>query len=248
MKKVKEESCDSLFDGKLACIQHKEGYRFSIDAVLLAHFITPHKRDRLLDLGTGCGILPLILLFRHGAETLSCIGVELQRGLAALAQKNFAANGFASAVSVIEGDICNIGVLVKEESFTQIVCNPPFYREESGRVSHNKEAALARHQSCGGLADFLRAARFALVNRGKASFIYPAEQSGEFIATARNEGLEVKRMRHVYSYPGQSARLTLFSCVKNGKAELEVLPPLYIYAEKNGAYSDEVAQMYAPSL
>ncbi len=243
---MEEESHDSLFDGKLVCIQHKGGYRFSVDAVLLAHFIEPHKDDRLLDLGTGCGILPLILLFRYSAYNLSCVGIEMQPGLAGLAQKNFMENGFGAA-SIIEGDIRNISSLVKEESFTQILCNPPFYPAGSGRVSRSREAALARHQHCGGLVEFLRAARFALVNRGRASFIYPAERSGEFIVAARDEGLEVKRMRHVYGYPGQSARLTLFSCVKNGRVELEVLPPLYIYTEKNGAYSDEVMQMYTSS-
>ncbi len=243
---MEEESRDSLFDGKLVCMQHKGGYRFSVDAVLLAHFIEPGQGMRLLDLGTGCGILPLIVFFRYSAYSPSCVGIEIQPGLVKLAQKNFIANSYTAA-SVIEGDICTIKALVKEESFQQVLCNPPFYPAGSGRVSRSREAAFARHQHYGGLVEFLRAARFALVNRGRASFIYPAERSGEFIAVARGEGLEVKRMRHVYGYPGQLARLTLFSCVKNGRVELEVLPPLYIYTEKNGVYSDEVMQMYTSS-
>ncbi len=243
---MRQETRDTLFDGRLVCTQHKKGYRFSLDAVLLAHFIGPRQKERLLDLGTGCGILPLILLFRYGAYDLLCVGVEIQPGLAALAEKNFMANGFSDVATVIKGDICDIDQLVAAESFDQIVCNPPFYPAQSGRISDNSEAALARHQSCGGLADFLRAARFALVNRGRASFIYPAEQSGEFITCAREQGLEVKKMRHVYGYSGQSARLTLFRCVKNGRAELEVAPPLYIYTEKNGEYTDEIAAMYSP--
>ncbi len=241
---MQEETRDSLFDGRLVCIQHKKGYRFSVDAVLLAHFIAPRKKERLLDLGTGCGILPLILLFRYGGYDLRCVGVELQPGLAALAEKNFSANGFDQA-AVVHGDIRNIAELVAAESFDQVVCNPPFYPAVSGRISSNSEAALARHQSSGGLVDFLRAAHFALVNRGRAAFIYPAEQSGEFIACARDEGLEVKKMRHIYGYSGQSARLTLFSCIKNGRSELEVAPPLYMYTRKNGDYTDEVAAMYS---
>ncbi len=175
---MEQETKDSLFEGKLLCTQHKNGYRFSLDAVLLAHFISPRRGERLLDLGTGCGILPLVVLFRSGGEGISCAGIEIQSGLAELARKNFVENGYDSAASVIKGDIRRIRELVAGESFQQVMCNPPFYPAQSGRISKNREAAMARHQGNGGLVDFLRAARFALVNRGRASFISPAEQCG----------------------------------------------------------------------
>lgn len=247
MKEEKEQTKDSLFDGQLVCFQHKEGYRFSLDALLLAHFITVHQGEKLLDLGTGCGIIPLIVLYRHQNRQLYCCGMEIQPELAALAKKNFLQNGMEQSAVVLEGDLRNIGRLIQPESFQQVVCNPPFYKEVTGRVCKNREAGLARHQQNGGLGDFLQAARFALVNRGRASFIYPAEQCAEFLIAARTCGLEVKYMRHVHGYPGLSARLTLFGCVKNGRPELDVAPPLFIYREKNGDYTEELARIYLPS-
>ena len=189
----------------------------------------------------------MILLYRYQEKQLFCSGVEIQPQLAALAKENVQQNSFSEKVSVIEGDVREIAKLILPESFQQVVCNPPFYHHTGGRTNKNIEANIARHQFYGGVLAFLQAARFALVNRGRASFIYPAEQCAEFLIVARSCQMEVKYLRHIYGYPGLPARLTLFSCVKNGRPELEVAPPLYIYQEKNGEYTEEVARMYLPN-
>lgn len=241
-KKKSEITEDTLFDGKVCCRQHRSGYRFSIDSVLLAHFVRVKPTFRLFDLGCGCGVLPLILLYRH--PQLFCSGIELQKPLFTLAVDNIRSAGFADRCSLYHGDIRRIKEVAAAESVDAVVCNPPFYPAGQGRASGGEEEEFARRQVHGKLAAFFSAARYLLKNRGSAAFIYPAERSVDFSVTARAAGMEVKRIRHVHSYPGGRAKLTLFSCMKNGRAEVEIMPPLYVYTEKGGPRSEEVKRFY----
>jgi tRNA1Val (adenine37-N6)-methyltransferase len=240
------ESRDSLFDGELICFQHQKGYRFSIDAVLVAHFIDVKRGDRILDLGTGSGVISMILMYRWRGRVREVCGIEMQQSLAGLAMKNFQANDLEHLGRIIQGDIKEIETQIKPESYDKIVCNPPFYTPASGRTSKNPQAQMARHQILATLEDFLRASAFAVKNGGAVSFVYPAEQICEFISLARNFRLEVKKIQFVYSYPHKTAtsRLVLIQCLKNGGAGTEILPPFYVYSEKNGLFSSEMMDFY----
>ncbi|NOR24392.1 MAG: methyltransferase [Desulforhopalus sp.] len=240
------ESRDSLFDGELICFQHQKGYRFSIDAVLVAHFVDVKQGDRILDLGTGSGVISMILMYRWRGRVREVSGIEMQRSLAELAMKNFQANGLEHLGSIIQGDIKEIETQIKPESYDKIVCNPPFYTPASGRANKNPEAQMARHQILATLEDFLRAAAFAVKNGGVASFVYPAEQICQFISLAGKFRLEVKKIQFVYSYPHKTAtsRLVLIQCLKNGGTGTEILPPFYVYSEKNGLFSSEMMDFY----
>lgn len=239
-------SRDSLFDGELICYQYQKGYRFSIDAVLLAHFVTVKKGDSLLDLGSGSGIIPMILLYRRKNLIRHIVGIEVQQELADLAATNLTANSFDSLGRIIHGDIKKIDTLITPESYDTIVCNPPFYAPASGRLSQNQQSLLARHQISGTLEDFLRAAAFAVKNGGDVYFIYPAEGIGACISQAAKYRLEIKTLQFVYSYPHATdpARLVLIRWCKNGGPGTEVLPPLYVYGQKNGDYSPEIQKYY----
>ncbi len=240
------ESRDSLFDGELICYQHKTGYRFSVDSVILAHFIGIKSNDRVLDLGSGSSVISMILLYRWSDMVEEVSGLEIQQGLADLARKNYLSNNFQQLGSVIHGDVKNVSELIKPESYDRIVCNPPFYPPASGRINKDTEARLARHQILATLQDFLKAAAYAVKNGGTVSFIYPAEQSCHFVSLAQKFRLEVKKIQFVYSYPDKitAARLVLVECFKNGGPGTEILPPFYIYAEKNGAFSVEMQDFY----
>ncbi len=239
-------SRDSLFDGELICYQHKNGYRFSIDSVLIAHFIEAARGDRILDLGTGSGIISMLILYRWRDAVLEVSGIEMQHGLAELARKNFQANELYHLGRIMQGNIKEIDRLVKPESYDKIVCNPPYYTPAAGRTNKNCEAQLARHQILATLQDFLYASAFAVKNGGAVSFVYPAERICELITCAKTFKLEVKTIQFVHSYPCKSApaRLALVQCLKNGGAGTEIRPPLYIYCEKNGQYSSEVSAFY----
>jgi tRNA1Val (adenine37-N6)-methyltransferase len=239
-------SKDSLFDGELVCSQHQKGYRFSIDSVLLSHFVDVKKNDRILDLGTGSGIISLILLYRWKDKIREVSGIELQGELAELARKNYHANNFDRHGKILQGDIKNIREFIKPESYDKVVCNPPFYTPASGRLSQNPEAQLARHQILATLQDFLFASSFAVKNGGVVCFIYPAERICEFTILAEKYRFGVKKIQFVYSYPcyTSTARLALIQCIKNGGAGTDVLPPFYIYNEKNGGFSSKMNAFY----
>jgi len=239
-------SRDSLFDGELICLQHEEGYRFSLDAVLLAHFVAVRQHDRILDLGTGSGIISMILLYRWRNRIDEVCGIEIQQGLAELARKNFQANDLEKPGRIVQGDIKKIETLTKPEVYDKIVCNPPFYTQASGRTNRNPEAQLARHQILATLEDFLSAAAFAVKNGGTVFFVYPAELLCEFVSFAQKCRLAVKKIQLVYSYPHKTApaRLVLIQCLKNGGRGTEILPPFYIYCQKNGEFSSEMQQFY----
>ncbi len=147
---------------------------------------------------------------------------------------------------IMQGDIKEINNLVKPESYDKIVCNPPFYIPTSGRTNKNLQSQLARHQILATLQDFLEASSFAVKNGGLVSFIYPAERIGDFFYLAKKNQFEVKKVQFVYSYPHKTAtaRLVLIQCSKNGGAGTEILPPFYIYCQKNGAFSPEMQDIY----
>ncbi|MDD5760377.1 MAG: methyltransferase [Desulfobulbaceae bacterium] len=235
-------SHDTLFDGKLFCSQSLSGYRFSIDAILLAHFLTPRPEDQVLDLGAGCGVISLILAYRHPSIVLTCL--EIQDSLVALISHNIGQNGFADRISLLRGDLRSVDTMFAAGSFDSVVCNPPYYSPGRGRQSPNNEQAVARHELEAGLADFAKAAAFSLRTKGRLVMIYPATRGVALLLTLRQYRLEPKRLQVVHSYPGAAGGLLLVEAVKAGGEELTVLPPLYVYDRPGGQYSQEVAAFY----
>ena len=234
---------DTLFSGQLACAQSREGYRFSIDAVLLAHFAAPRPKDRVLDLGAGCGVLSLILSYRHPSLHLTCL--ELQPSLVALIRTNVEQNGLADRITLVEGDLRRINTLVPVGGYDLIVCNPPYYPVGSGKRNPNAEQSIARHELAATLADIVAASAFALRNKGRLAMIYPAARGAALIAALHARRLEPKRLQAVHPYPGAAATLLLVEAMKGGGEELTILPPLHIHERPDGEYSPEVAACYS---
>ncbi len=245
-KEPMERSRDTLFDGSLHCLQHRDGYRFSLDSVLLAHFVRPGKDETILDLGAGCGVVGLILLHRASAYIRSLISFELQPELVQLARENIRLNQFENNIEVVAGDLRNILTHCAPEFFSTVVCNPPFYTVGSGRLSGNDQALIARHQVACTLPEILAAAAAVVKNKGRLVMIYPAEKMGTLLGLLPQYRLTVKRMQLVYSYPEPptSARLVLLEAVKNGGEGVDVLPPFYIYSRKDGDYSPAMQRQY----
>lgn len=234
---------DTLFNGRLICKQYKSGYRFSIDAVLVAHFCRLGTGDTILDLGCGCGIIGLVLAYRQPGVVVT--GVEIQHELAQLAQNNILANDMKARMSVIEGNFRDFSGLIAPESFDLVVSNPPYGKQGRGRMNPDSQRARARHEIDASLADLIQAAAYSVKNRGKVVVIYPAVQAVSLIAAMRNHNLEPKRLQPIYSYPDQvDAALILVEAVKNGGEDVRLLPPFYIYTEKNGPYSRGMQELY----
>jgi tRNA1Val (adenine37-N6)-methyltransferase len=236
------ETVDALFDGRLTLYQSHAGYRFSLDALLLADFATIRSGDRVVDLGTGNGVVPLALADLH--RTIRVTGVELQKSLLDRARRNVAVNQLESRVEIVAGDVRRWNKIGVAASFDAAVCNPPYRKAGSGRLNPDTERQLARHELHGDLKDFLNAGSFLLRAKGRMAIVYPALRAVDLLAAMRHAGIEPKRLRLVHSFPAAPAALLLAEGVKGGRGGLEVLAPLTIYREGK-EYTEEVAALIA---
>ena len=235
------ETVDAILGGRLRIIQKKRGYRFSLDALLLAHFAALREGDNLIDLGTGGGIVALIL-----AQRFSCghvLGIDIQEELVAMAKRSVILNGFEGYVEICRGDVRRPETLCGPQSFSAAVFNPPYRRLHSGRMNPGSEKAMARHEIAGSAADFLTAAAYALRPDGRTYVIYPATRMVELLARMRERRIEPKRLRMVHSCHGGLGAFVLLEGVKGGREELKVLPPLFIH-EEAGGYTLEMTEIF----
>ena len=238
-------SDDTLFNGRLVCRQYRQGYRFSADAVLAAHFCTVQAGDHILDLGCGCGVIGLIIAYRNREKNVRVTGLEFQADLSMLSHDNILANNLESSMSVIEADLRRIEEAISPESFDLVVCNPPYRKPGAGRISLGDQRARARHEIDASLSDIVNAAAFAVKNRGRVVFIYPAERATTVLEALKQRRLEPKRLQPVYSYPGsEKACLILVESVKNGGEEVQICPPCVMDTDKNGPYTDPMQELY----
>jgi tRNA1Val (adenine37-N6)-methyltransferase len=235
-------TCDALFGGKLILYQHQDGYRFSIDAVLLAGLAGVGREDRVFDLGTGCGVVPIILAYRGLGRGL--IGLELQPELVEVAQMNVAVNGFAERVQILAMDFREVGQYFEPAVADVVVSNPPYRRLDSGRINPNRQRAVARHELMGSVQDVFLAGKYLLRDGGRLVVIYPAARMAHLFGAARDGGFGARRLTPIYSDQASPARLLVLECRKAGGEELIVEPPLTIY-EADGGYTEAVQAWYA---
>lgn len=240
---AKKETINELSLGNLRLIQAEKGYRFSLDPVLLARFAEDIPADKVVDLGTGCGIIPLLLAKLTASREL--IGIELQSQQAERAQRNVELNSLQERVKIIAGDLRGIRHLLPVASSDLVVSNPPYRQPDNGRVSPADERAASRHELSGGLIDFIDAASWLLKNGGRFAIIYLAERLPELLLQMNSKGIEPKRLRMVHPRLLDPARMVLVEGRKNGRPGLQVEKPLIVYQGEGRDYSPEVLEMYA---
>lgn len=235
-----DERIDQILGG-LRLIQRERGYRFSVDALLLASFVSLQKGDDVIELGVGSGIVCLMMAQHPGIGRV--VGVEIQERLFEIAVRNISLNSMDGRVKIIRGDVRRPASLCGPQTFSVAVFNPPYRRVHSGRVNPDAEKAVARHEISGTVAHFVAAASWALRLKGHMYVIYPATRMAELIKGMLSAGIEPKRLRPVYSRPGDSAAFILVEGIKAGGEGLNILPPLVIYDEKGG-YTDEMNEIF----
>jgi tRNA1(Val) A37 N6-methylase TrmN6 len=217
-----DECLDDFLNGRLKLIQFRKGYRFSIDAVLLAQFVSIKSNDVVVDLGTGCGIIPLVLL--STGPVGHAFALEIQPELAGQAVRNARLNGFEHKVEVILGDIKHPPL--HSSSADVVVCNPPYRPKNSGRINPDPQRAIARHEVLSSLNDILDAAAKTLRAKGRLAMIYPATRLADLLIKMRGYNLEPKRLRIIYPKMRSEAKLALIEASLGGQAGLKILPPL----------------------
>jgi len=245
MREQTAQSYDKILGGKLSVIQPRQGYRFSIDSVLLARFLRAREGSRILDLGAGCGVVSLII-----ADLLKpreVIALEIDAAMAELIKRNASSNGFGN-ISAICGDfrqrrLCGI----EPGSFDAVVANPPYRAVGSGRRSPNPARQTARQEEQGVLEDFVKgAAKYARFG-GAAVMVMTAARGAELISLMRLCSLEPKRMRLVHPRIELPASVLLVEARRGGGVGVTIEPPLVIYSSK-GCYTEETRKLLRVDL
>jgi tRNA1Val (adenine37-N6)-methyltransferase len=234
---------DTFFNGRIKVLQHRQGYRFSIDAVLLAAFSAPGAKDRIVDLGTGCGIIALILGYRHPAVSIT--GIEVQPELAELAARNIEANGLKERITILRTDLRSLSIQDIGSPVDLVISNPPYRKGRSGRVNLHPQRAMARHEILATLQDVAVAGARLLGIGGRFAIIYPAERITDLLSHLRSAGIEPKHIQTVHAKDNDPARLVLVSGIKAGRPGAAVHEPLVIY-QPDGTYTDRVQAMFDP--
>lgn len=232
-----DETLDTIFQGRLAVIQKRRGYRFSLDAVLLADFIKTHGKETIIDLGSGNGVVAIILAFLNPSAHL--LGLELQEEMVERASRSVTLNELEKRVRIVQGNVCSIQQIFSPHSFDMAVCNPPYRRLAMGRINPDPEKRVARHEIKGSLGDFVHAGSYLLRRKGKMALVYPATRLLDLLELMRREGMEPKRLRLVHSFEKSPATLALVEGILGGRSGLEVMSPLIVYSGIN-EYSPEM--------
>ena len=233
------ETLEILCNEELGIIQKKDGYRFSIDAFLLSNFIKIKKHERLLDIGTGCGIIPLYLSKQGNKNSMT--GIEIQEELFRVAQKNKELNNCEN-IHFIHGDIKLLAESLKKTFFHIIVSNPPYTKNLTGKQSPSHSRLIARYEYSIDLSTLLATTSALLNKKGRFYVIYPSKRLGELIYTANTYRLEPKRLRFIYPEKEKNANLFLVEFIKEGGVEVTIEKPLFIY--DNEHYTKEIESYY----
>lgn len=236
------ETLDSICGGAVRLLQREDGYRFNLDPVLLAHFAadTP-LRGPILDLGTGSGIIPLILARKFGRDAIT--GLELQPQLFELARRNVRLNGCEEQVAMALGDIRQVRRSFPRASFSHIVSNPPYRARHTGLTNPEREKALARHELSCSIEDLTRAASWLLREGGMLHVIFPSARLAELLAALVEDRLTPRRLRMVHSRGHKPAQRVLLTAIKSAATGVTVLPPLVLHPDHSPGFTDEVRTM-----
>lgn len=235
------ERIDDLQFKALRIIQSPDAFRFGMDAVLLADFARVKNGMRVCDLGTGTGILPLLLSGR--ADGLHCDAVEIQPDAADRAARSVALNGLQHVVSIHRQDLRRVREFLPHAAYQLVICNPPYSPERAAIPSPDAALRGARHETLCTLEDVAAAAEWLLRSRARLCLMLPVARLTDATATLRRHRLELKRLRFVHGNAARPARLVLMEAMLDVHAGVIVEPPLIVH-QPDGTDTDEIRRIY----
>jgi len=235
------ERLDDLQYKGLKLLQKKDGFCFGVDAVLLSHFAQVPKGSEVIDLGTGTGIIAVLIAAKK--EPRRVTGLEIQPEIAEMAKRSVSLNNLDDRVRIVQGDIKNAVKLLGASSFDAVVSNPPYMEKGGGLLNPADAKAISRHEILCTLEDVVSTAAKLLRPGGKFSMVHRPQRLADIICHMRHYGIEPKLLRLVHPSPGKSPNLVLISGARNGNPELRIQEPLYIY-DNSGNYSSEIDEIY----
>lgn len=230
-----------LADNSMKIIQSPSAFSFSLDAVLLANFAyIPKKRGAILDLCTGNGVIPL-LLSRRSKSNIT--GVEIQERIYQMAKRNIDLNNLREQIKILHGDLKCMQPIIGQSSFDVVTCNPPYFPTPSATEhNQNEYLTIARHEVFCSLEDVVKACKLHVRPGGKVSMVHRPGRLIDIISLFRKYKLEPKRIQFVYPKKGKEANMLLIEAIRDGKPDLKILPPLYVYNE-DGTYTEEAEEI-----
>lgn len=233
-----DERLDYLLSAKdLKIIQSPSVFSYSLDAVLLAHFASiPIQKGRILDLCTGNGVIPLLLSRRTHAKI---IGVEIQERLVDMAVRSIELNQLSNQISVIHEDLKHLQPIFGHSGFDVVTCNPPYFKTPKfTEYNKNDYLTIARHEVLCTLEDVVKALKLHVKPGGKVVMVHRPGRLVDILTLFRKYRLEPKRLQFIYPKKGKDANMLLIEGIRDGKADLKLLPPLFIY-EDDSTYTKE---------
>ena len=236
------ERIDDLQLNNLKIIQNKDGFCFGIDSVLLSDFAKEIPSNaKVLDLGTGTGILGILLC---GKTKLSKIyGIDIQEDVCNMASRSIKLNNLEDKFEIINKNIKDLKDIFETNNFDAIVSNPPYKKDNSGFKNESKTKLISRHEITASLEDFIRTSSYLLKNNSSLYMVHRPERLSDLFYLLRKYNLEPKKLRLVQSYFDSKPKLILVKATKNAKSFLNIEEPLIIY-NRDGSYTDEILQIY----
>lgn len=235
------ERIDDLQRNGCKIIQNPEKFCFGMDAVLLTGFAKSNPKEVLLDIGTGTGIIPILMSAKYNCAHLT--GLEIQEESADMARRSVAMNGLSETIDIVTGDVKEADKIFKSASFDCITCNPPYMIGQHGLTNPEAPKAIARHEILCTLEDVIGMAAKLLRTGGRFYLVHRPFRLAEIMATMSQYKLEPKRMRLVYPYVDKEPNMVLVEAVRGGKPRMTVEKPLIIFDEPN-VYTEEIQQVY----
>ena len=223
-------------------VQDSEMFSFSLDSVLLPHFVTLNKNiSKILDIGCGNAPIPLILSTKTNCKI---IGVEIQKEVYDMAIESVKINNLDNQISIINQDINDYSKEIESDSFDVITCNPPFFKYlDTSNINKNDYKTIARHEVKLNLENIFNIAKKLLKNNGVIAMVHRPDRMIDIIMEMKKNNIEPKKIRLVYPKIGSEANVLLIEGSKNGRPGIKVLPPLYAHLD-NGEYTDEVKKYF----
>ena len=242
IKLEENERIDDLEFKNLKVIQNKNGFCFGMDAVLLSDFAKNIKRNAtVLDLGTGTGIIPILLCGK--TELKKIIGVEIQEEVAKMAKKSILLNSLEGRFEILNCNIKELNKIYKKQTFDVIVTNPPYKKQDSGIVNENEKKVISRHEITANLEDFIKIAKDLLKDKGELYMVHRPERLVDILELMRKYRIEPKVLKMVCPNKNKEPNLVLIKGVKNAKPFLKIEKNLYVYDTEN-KYTKEILEIY----
>lgn len=235
------ERIDDLQRNHLRIIQKTDGFCFGMDAVLLSGFAAVKPGERVLDLGTGTGIIPILLSAKTEGEHFT--GLEIQEEIAGMAKRSVSMNGLEKKIEIVNGDIKEASRIFGAASFDVVTTNPPYMNDAHGLKNPTEVKAISRHEVLCTLEDVVREGAKVLKHGGRMYMVHRPHRLIEILNTMTKYRLEPKRMKFVHPFRDKEANMVLIEAVRGGGAWMKVEPPVIVYKEP-GVYSEEIYDIY----